>query len=404
MKTAFIQFEGVSKSFNGNHVLRGIDLDIYQGEITTIIGKSGGGKSVLLKHIIGLLEPDAGRIMIDGQPLATLKGRARRRLRRRFSYMFQNSALFDSMTVFDNIALPLQEGGGLEAAEIQECVHKRMHELDLGAIDREFPSQLSGGMKKRVALARALVTDPQVVLFDEPTTGLDPVRKNRVHSMIAEYQQKLKFTAVLISHEIPDVFYFSQRIAMLHEGRIIYAGTPNELQRLDDPVVHEFIQGFENPPDESSDTVKNGSWIARFQEEMARMRHHRVPFALVVLTIENLKEILSADASSASAQTAVERFADRVRLQLRVTDTCTLVGPDTVLLLLPFTNQSQAKMVCAKLGRTLDGREITDIQSREGACLAVSAGFAEVERNAHPEHTLARALAQKEIIYQFSVC
>jgi phospholipid/cholesterol/gamma-HCH transport system ATP-binding protein len=402
MKTPFIQFEGVSKSFNGNSVLRGIDLAIYKGEITTIIGKSGGGKSVLLKHIIGLLEPDAGQIEIDGQSLSTLNGRARRQLRRRFSYMFQNSALFDSMTVFENIALPLQEGLRLNPGQIRERVHQRMGELDLGRIDDEYPSQLSGGMKKRVALARALVTDPEVVLFDEPTTGLDPVRKNSVHTMIAEYQQRLGFTAVLISHEIPDVFYFSQRIAMLHEGRIIYAGTPSELQRISDPVVHEFIQGFENTPEDRSHTLKDASWVSHFKEEMTRMQRHRVPFALVVLTIENLEAVLSSE--DASAEGAAERFAERVRLQLRLTDTCTLIGPDTVLLLLPFTNQAQAKMVCAKLGRTLEGREITNIQAHRNACLTVSAGFAEVERNGHPERTLARALARKEIIYQFSVC
>ena len=402
MKSPIIKFENVSKAFNGNKVLQGIDLDIYQGQITTIIGKSGGGKSVLLKHIIGLLEPDGGRIMIDGQCLTKLKGKARKRLRQRFSYMFQDSALFDSMTVYENIALPVQERGGLTPDEIRARVHTRMRELDLGAIDNEYPSQLSGGMKKRVALARALVTDPEVVLFDEPTTGLDPVRKNNVHNMIAEYQQKLGFTAVLISHEIPDVFYFSQRVAMLHDGRIIYAGTPNELQRVSDPVVHEFIQGFENRGGDLADTIHDGSWESHFREEMTRMKRHQVPFALVALTVENLEEILSS--SDPASQEVAQRFADRVRVQLRITDTCTLIGPSSVLLLLPFTSLAQAKMVCAKLGRALNGLEIMDIQSRKGPCLAISAGFAEVEGNGHPERTLAQALAQKEIFYQFSVC
>ena len=192
------------------------------------------------------------------------------------------------------------------------------------------------------------------------------MRKNNVHNMIAEYQQKLGFTAVLISHEIPDVFYFSQRIAMLHEGRIIYSGTPDELQRISDPVINEFIQGFENPTGDPSE------------------------------------EILSSN--DAAVEGTTQRFADRVRLQLRITDTCTLIGPNAVLLLLPYTNLSQAKMVCAKLGRALNGMEIMDIQSRQGPCMAISAGFAEVERNGHPERTLAQALARKEIFYQFSVC
>ena len=189
---------------------------------------------------------------------------------------------------------------------------------------------------------------------------------------------------------------------MLHEGRIIYTGTPSALQRVSDPVVHEFIQGFENPPGDMSDTLKDGAWVAHFQEEMDRMQRHKVPFALVVLTIENLAEVLAS--SGSEVQGAVERFSERVRRQLRLTDTCTLIGPDTVLLLLPFTNQSQAKMVCAKLGRTLEGQEITDIKSHQAACLTVSAGFAEVAHNGNPERTLARALARKEIIYQFSVC
>jgi phospholipid/cholesterol/gamma-HCH transport system ATP-binding protein len=404
MPTPFIQFEGVSKAFNGNQVLCGIDLDIFQGQITTIIGKSGGGKSVLLKHIIGLLEPDAGQITIDGLCLTKLKGRARRQLRRRFSYMFQDSALFDSLTVFENIALPIQERGELKSDEIKARVHTRMQDLDLGAIDHDYPAQLSGGMKKRVALARALVTDPEVVLFDEPTTGLDPIRKNSVHNMIAEYQQKLGFTAVLISHEIPEVFYFSQRIAMLHEGRIIYAGTPNELQRLTDPVVHAFVQGFEKPAGGGvPETIEKGggTWEAHFNDEMDRMQRHHVPFALVVLTIENLEEVLSA---SEAGQGVAQRFAERVRGQLRITDTCTLIGPSSVLLLLPFTSLPQAKMVCSKLQRTLNGREIVDIQSPPGTCLTVSAGLAEVDGDGHPERTLAYALAHKEIFYQFSVC
>ena len=402
MMTPFIQFKDVSKAFNGNHVLRGIDLDIYQGQITSIIGKSGGGKSVLLKHIIGLLEPDAGCIIIDGHDLTRLRGRSRRLLRRRFSYMFQDSALFDSMTVFENIALPIEERGGLKADEIKARVQGRMRDLDLGAIDGDYPSQLSGGMKKRVALARALITDPEVVLFDEPTTGLDPIRKNNVHNMIAEYQQKLGFTAVLISHEIPDVFYFSQRVAMLHEGRIIYAGTPHELQQLNDPVVNEFVQGFERPTGNAAGTAPDGSWEAQFNEEMTRMQRHGVPFALVVLTIENLEDVLAT--ASGETQGLTRRFTDQVRRQLRLTDTCTLIGPNSILLLLPFTNLSQAKMVCAKLRRALNGHEIKDIQSQEGPCLAVSAGLAEVAGNGHPERTLAQALAHKEIFYQFSVC
>ncbi|MFA6009753.1 MAG: ABC transporter ATP-binding protein [Desulfobacteraceae bacterium] len=241
MDQPLIQFENVHKSYGENHVLRGVDLSIYKGEITTIIGKSGEGKSVLLKHIIGLVKPDSGNILFDGKTLFSRKKNERELLRNRFSYMFQDSALFDSMTVYDNIALPLREGTRMKPAEIGECVAKRLEQLDISGIDAKYPGQLSGGMKKRVALARALVTDPEIVLFDEPTTGLDPIRKQAVHTMISDYQKRFGFTGVMVSHEIPDVFSISQRVAMLNEGKIVFQGTAEELMASDDPVVKGFI-------------------------------------------------------------------------------------------------------------------------------------------------------------------
>ena len=241
MEQPLIQLENIQKRFGDHQVLRGVNLTIYSGQITTIIGKSGVGKSVLLKHIIGLLYQDSGRILFEGRPLSGMAASERKALKKKFSYMFQGTALFDSMNVFDNIALPLTEKTDLSKTEIRKRVQKKMKQLDIDTIDKEYPSQLSGGMKKRVALARALITDPQIVLFDEPTTGLDPVRKNVVHSMISDYQNQFGFTGVIVSHEIPDIFYISQRIAMLENGNIFYEGTPDEIQRVTDPVVQEFI-------------------------------------------------------------------------------------------------------------------------------------------------------------------
>lgn len=241
MDQPLIQFENVHKSYGENMVLRGVDLSIYKGEITTIIGKSGEGKSVLLKHIIGLVKPDSGNILFDGKTLFSRKKNERELLRNRFSYMFQDSALFDSMTVYDNIALPLREGTKMKPSEISDCVAKRLEQLDISGIDAKYPGQLSGGMKKRVALARALVTDPEIVLFDEPTTGLDPIRKQAVHTMISDYQKRFGFTGVMVSHEIPDVFSISQRVAMLNEGKIVFQGNADELMASDDPVVQGFI-------------------------------------------------------------------------------------------------------------------------------------------------------------------
>ena len=238
-----IQFDDVHKSFGENAVLKGVFLDIYAGQVTTIIGKSGIGKSVLLKHIIGLLQPDSGRILFESQSLAGMDGSRRRAIKAKCSYMFQNTALFDSMTVFENIALPLRERRLAKKAEIAGRVRAKIEQLDLTGIEERYPSQLSGGMRKRVALARALITEPQIVLFDEPTTGLDPVRKNAVHRMIADYQQRFGFTAVMVSHEIPDVFHISQRIAMLEGGRIIFQGNSREIQDCREPAIEAFING-----------------------------------------------------------------------------------------------------------------------------------------------------------------
>lgn len=245
MTVPLIQFNQVYKSFGDNAVLKGVDLSIYRGQVTAIIGKSGIGKSVLLKHIIGLLEPDKGEILFQGRALEAMTAVERRTAKMKFSYMFQGTALFDSMTVYDNVALPLQEKSRMPFCEIADRVREKLAQLDLAGIEDKYPSQLSGGMKKRVAMARALVTDPEIVLFDEPTTGLDPIRKNAAHAMISEYQKVFGFTGVMVSHEIPDVFYISQRIAMLDRGRILFQGSPEEIQSCTDPSVRQFIRGQE---------------------------------------------------------------------------------------------------------------------------------------------------------------
>jgi phospholipid/cholesterol/gamma-HCH transport system ATP-binding protein len=243
MTEPLIQFKQVFKRFGDNAVLKGVDLSIYEGQVTAIIGKSGIGKSVLLKHIIGLLEPDAGEILFQGQAIKAMTAAERRALKMKFSYMFQGTALFDSMTVYQNVALPLQEKGRVPVREIESRVRDKLAELDLAGIEDKYPSQLSGGMKKRVAMARALVTNPQIVLFDEPTTGLDPIRKNAAHAMIAQYQKTFGFTGVMVSHEIPDVFTISQRIALLDKGRIIFQGSPEDIQNSTEPLIRQFIRG-----------------------------------------------------------------------------------------------------------------------------------------------------------------
>ena len=245
MDTPLIEFKNVTKRFGTKTVLESVDLQIYEGQITTIIGLSGSGKSVLLKHIIGLIQPDEGAIFFRGKPIADMSKTEIATAFAQISYMFQGNALFDSLTVYDNIALPLRETTNLKKAEIDRRVMARIEQTELTEAIHKYPSELSGGMQKRAALARALITDPQIVLFDEPTTGQDPVRKNAILSMIAQYQRKFNFTAILVSHEIPDVYFISNRILALYDRRIVFQGTPAELENFDHPFMDEVISSLE---------------------------------------------------------------------------------------------------------------------------------------------------------------
>ena len=243
MAEPLIAFQNVHKSFGDNAVLKGVDLAIEAGQVTAIIGRSGIGKSVMLKHVIGLLAPDRGAILLQGKDITRPPRRARRALKGRFSYMFQHMALFDSMTLYDNIALPLRERTKLSSTEIRARVTELAALMEVQDALAQYPSQISGGMSKRVAFARALVTEPEIVLFDEPTTGLDPIRKNRVHAMIAAHQKEKGFTAVVVSHDIPDVFGITDKVALLEDGIIIAEGTAEAIQASRDPRVRGFIEG-----------------------------------------------------------------------------------------------------------------------------------------------------------------
>lgn len=223
-----LKIRGLKKHFGENRVLDGVDLEVAAASVTTIIGKSGIGKSVLLKCIANLLQADAGSIEWDGQTLEHCRP-AQKDSDLSFSYMFQNNALFDSLTTFENVALPLREASKQKRTEIQERVHTMLAHLELSDAADRYPGQLSGGMKKRVALGRALITEPQLVLFDEPTTGLDPERKFSVFEMIADYRERFGFTALLVSHDIPEVFEVSDRVAWLDDGTIKFFGKPDEL-------------------------------------------------------------------------------------------------------------------------------------------------------------------------------
>jgi phospholipid/cholesterol/gamma-HCH transport system ATP-binding protein len=238
-----IKVAGLRKSFNGQPVLRGVDLDVPAGSITAIIGRSGGGKSVFLKHLLGLMRADSGSIEVGGVDLARLSGRALDDVRKRYGVVFQGGALFDSMTCRENVAFPLREKTPLGAPEIAKRVDTALERVGLAAIGNKYPEEVSGGMRKRVAIARALVTEPEIVFFDEPTTGLDPVLVNTIHGLIQELHRTSHFTAVMVSHEIPEIFDLADRVGMLHEGRIVEIGPPGAIQNSQNPIVRQFIRG-----------------------------------------------------------------------------------------------------------------------------------------------------------------
>jgi phospholipid/cholesterol/gamma-HCH transport system ATP-binding protein len=238
-----IEVINLHKSFNGQEVLCGINLKVNDGQALALIGGSGRGKSVLLKHIIGLLKPDSGKILIDNEDISKLRGRKLKRLKERFGMVFQGGALFDSLTVFENVAFPLREKKRMKASQIRETVFEELSEVGLSGAENKYPAEISGGMKKRVALARCLVMNPEIILFDEPTTGLDPLIGKAIHNMIRSCQKSYNFTAIMVTHEIPDIFSMVDRVAMLYNGFILAEGTPEEIQNSKDPVIHQFIHG-----------------------------------------------------------------------------------------------------------------------------------------------------------------
>ena len=238
-----IQVSGLRRSFGAQEVLRGLDLEVGSGEILVVIGRSGGGKSVLLKHLVGLLRPNAGHILVDGVDITRLTRSALDRIRERYGVVFQGGALFDSMSVYDNVAFPLREKTRLRGADIRQRVEEKLAQVGLEGMGGKNPAEISGGMRKRVAIARALVTEPEVVFFDEPTTGLDPILVNTIHHLIVELHRKFRFTALVVSHEIPEIFRIADRVAMLHDGVIVDSGSPEAIQSSTNPVVQQFIRG-----------------------------------------------------------------------------------------------------------------------------------------------------------------
>ena len=235
-----LHVEDLHKGFGDRSVLAGVDLGVVRGSIFSVLGPSGAGKSVFLKCLADILQPDAGRISFDGRPLRSGDPSARAEFRRRCSFLFQSNALFDSLTVLENVALPLEQTTDITNHEIRKRSLEALRELEMEDHRNRYPGQLSGGMQKRLALARAIVTRPELVFFDEPTAGLDPLRRNAVFTMIAQYQRQFGFTALIVTHDVTEAMIASDRVALLDQGRICYEGTPAEFSASTLPVVRGF--------------------------------------------------------------------------------------------------------------------------------------------------------------------
>lgn len=244
IETPAIELAGVEKRFGAKEVLRGVDLVVPRGRITVVIGRSGTGKSVLLKHVMGLVLPDAGAVLIGGENICRLPPKALRALRSRFGMVFQNAALFDSMDVFENVAFPLREHTRLREPQIRDRVGEVLASVGLKDAGRTWPNELSGGMRKRVGLARAMVRSPEFLLYDEPTTGLDPIMTAQVDALIRDTQDANPgLTSLVISHDMEATFRIADKIAMLHEGRVVLEGTPDTFHESRDPLVRQFVEG-----------------------------------------------------------------------------------------------------------------------------------------------------------------
>jgi phospholipid/cholesterol/gamma-HCH transport system ATP-binding protein len=248
LQPKMIEIKDLYKSFGNNQVLNGVNLNINKGETIVILGRSGCGKSVLLKHIIGLMRPDKGKIFIDGEEITAYNDEKLYHLRKRFGMLFQGSALFDSMTVEENVGLGLTEHTRLGKERIGEVVKEKLRLVGMAGVEDLKPAELSGGMKKRVGLARAIAMDPEFVLYDEPTTGLDPIMADVINELIISLRNTLSITSIAVTHDIVSAYKIADRIAMLYEGKIVFTGTPEETKNTTDPVVRQFIEGSSEGP------------------------------------------------------------------------------------------------------------------------------------------------------------
>ncbi len=407
MDTPLIEFKNVTKRFGTKTVLEDVNLQIYESQITTIIGLSGSGKSVMLKHIIGLIEPDEGAIFFRGKPIAEMGKSEIAAAFAQISYMFQGNALFDSLTVYDNIALPLRETTNFKKTEIHRRVMSRIKQTELTEATHKYPSELSGGMQKRAALARALVTDPQIVLFDEPTTGQDPVRKNAILSMIAHYQRKFNFTAILVSHEIPDVYFISNRILALYDRQIVFQGTPAELENFDHPFMDEVISSLEALQRELTGLYSKRQFEMLNHLQLKR-RKGGESFCLVIFSLKELNTI-----PSIVGHDAVQEILRNMGLFIdkhfgAIGGISTRRTTNEILTVLPYSNLIEAESILENFIEDFRRQVIPALEA--GACkfalgdsveLTIMAGVAEGQSTIDVDSLLNLARSKQKEIGRF---
>lgn len=403
METPLIEFRNVTKRFNGKTVLDNINLSIYENQVTTIIGKSGTGKSVLLKHIIGLLKPDEGTILFQGKPVNKMKKAEWEGHRRKVAYLFQNNALLDSMTVLDNVAFPLRQTTNLSKAEIEKRAMKRIDDLELEEAVNKFPSELSGGMQKRVALARALVTDPRIVLFDEPTTGQDPIRKNMILSMIIHYRKKYGFTAVMISHDIPDVFFISDRVIILWEGGVGFEGPYEEALKQNVPMIDEFLRSLDGFQDQLTGLLSREAFKMHYSAMLgAAVTETKYSAALFGVRLNILYEALGAQAAVAVLK-ALGEYANRYFSSIG--GFSARHSRDEILTIFPHKNLAEARRLVEGFSRELENGVVDHIRniawkSSDATCfdIYIRAGVIEISPEDSIEEIIEKGRAKQEII------
>ena len=405
---SIIEFKNVTKRFGAHTVLDRVNLQILEGEITTIIGKSGEGKSVLLKHIIGLLRPDEGSVLFRGKPIEKMKRREWNAYLGQVSYMFQNNALFDSKTVYENVAMPLIKSADLGKKQIQKKVIARLEQTELIDVAHKYPSELSGGMQKRTALARALVTDPKIVLFDELTTGQDPVRRNAILGMIAEYKKKFGFTAVLISHDIPDVFFISNRILALYDKKIVFQGTPEAFEDFDHPFYNEIIESIENLQKELTGLYSRRQFKVRYQADLAR-NNGNYNFAVVVFTLEDLDSMI-AHLGHEAAQSGIRTMGAYINKHFgAVGGFSSRRAINQYSTVLPFSDLDEAQSILENFARDFRQNGLVSIEEAarqikpEVGCFefSISAGLARGNTDDELDSIMQLAESKKKPIAQF---